>query len=172
MNCTYSKDIEKSCNHVVWNSRTVLTLLICLAVPLLVGGLSSFITRNAMMTFNLMNKPPLAPPAWLFPIAWTILYIMMGLASFLIYKSTDESSYIGMTIYIIQLILNFVWSLIFFRLNAYVFAAVWLAFLLIMIVSLIINTAKYSKAAMLMLIPYGLWCCFAMYLNVGIAMLN
>lgn len=164
MNCTYSNNIEKS--------RDIITLFICIAVPLFVGGLSALITRNAMTTFYLMSKPPLAPPAWLFPIAWTILYIMMGIASFLIYRSTDESSYIGMTVYIIQLILNFVWSLIFFRLNAYVFAAVWLAFMLIMVIALIANTVKYSKAAMFMLIPYGLWCCFAMYLNVGIAMLN
>ena len=78
----------------------------------------------------------------------------------------------GLCIYFVQLVFNFVWSLIFFRLNAYVFAAVWLAVLLIMVIMLIINTSKYSKAAMFMLIPYAAWCCFAMYLNVGIAILN
>ena len=155
-----------------WNTQTVVTLIICIAIPLIVGSISAFLTQNAMMAFDSMNKPMLAPPAWLFPVAWTILYILMGVASFLIYMSNHEARYIGLLLYIGQLIFNFFWSLIFFRLNAYIFAAAWLTILLIMIIALIFNTAKYSKAAMCMLIPYAAWCCFAMYLNVGVAILN
>lgn len=165
-------NLDNSEKQIIWNTRTVFTMIICITIPLLVGAISSFLTKDAMISFNSMNKPPLAPPAWLFPVAWTILYILMGIASFIMFESADESRYIGLVIYVIQLTMNFVWSLIFFRLDAYVFAAVWLALMIIMIIVLIANTSKYSTAAMIMLIPYLAWCCFAMYLNVGIAMIN
>lgn len=172
MNNTYTYDTEISENRMTCSTRNIVTLIVCIAIPLIVGGISAFFTKDAMYAFNSMNKPPLAPPAWLFPVAWTILYILMGVASFLIYNSVHEDRYIGIMIYIVQLAFNFVWSLLFFNLNAYVFSAIWLAMLLAMIVALIINTSKYSVAAMLMLLPYAAWCCFAMYLNIGIAVLN
>lgn len=172
MNKEYYQNNTASKKCDVWNIRTIVTFIVCIAIPLIVGAVSSFLTRNAMVSFNSMNKPPLAPPAWLFPVAWTILYIVMGIASFLIFKSEDKMHYLGMIIYAGQLVFNFVWSLLFFRLEAYGFAAVWLAVLILMIVALIFNTSKYSRWAMLMLIPYGLWCCFALYLNIGIAILN
>lgn len=164
--------IKQTCPRTGCNTRKIVTLVIFIAIPLIVGAVSALLTREAMASFNSMSKPPLAPPAWLFPVAWTILYILMGIASFLIFRSSHSASRMGLCIYFVQLVFNFVWSLIFFRLNAYVFAAVWLAVLLIMVIMLIINTSKYSKAAMFMLIPYAAWCCFAMYLNVGIAILN
>lgn len=172
MNRTYSRYIDTYENYNTWNFRTFITLIICIAIPLIIGGISSFLTRDGMIAFTYMNKPPLAPPAWLFPIAWSILYVLMGIASFLIYRSSDDSHYIGIVLYSLQLIFNFVWSLIFFKLNAYTFAFVWLAMLLFMIVALIVNTAKYSKPAMIMLLPYAAWCGFALYLNIGIAILN
>lgn len=163
---------EVSTDHIVWNVWTVITLIICIAIPVCVGAISSYLTKDAMISFGSMNKPPLAPLAWLFPVAWTILYILMGIASFLIFNSNSENRFIGIVLYISQLILNFAWSLIFFRFDAYAFAAVWLVALLVLVVALIINTAKYSMAAMFMLIPYAAWCCFALYLNIGIAMRN
>ena len=176
MDTTYNNnndyDEDYNDNYIDWNIRTVITLIVCIAIPILTGVLSSYFTQNAMLEFNSVNKPPLAPPAWLFPVAWTILYFLMGIASFIIYKSTDSEHYIGLFIYALQLIFNFAWSLIFFRLESYEFAAIWLAVLIIFIFSLILNTSKYSKAAMFMLIPYAAWCLFAMYLNVGIAILN
>lgn len=172
MNNTYDNSTYIPNNHIVWNAWTVVTLIICIAIPLIVGAISSFLTQDAMMSFESMNKPPLAPPGWLFPVAWTILYILMGVASFLIYKSNSEARYMGLLIYMVQLVFNFVWSLIFFKYESYWFAAVWLAVLLVMIIALMMNTSKYSLAAMFMLLPYAAWCCFAMYLNVGIAMRN
>lgn len=166
--------IEKDmmAKQIDWNISTVITLIFCIAAPIIVGTLASFFTQNAMLSFNSMNKPPFAPPAMLFPIAWTILYILMGIASFLIYKSSSESRYMGIMLYVVQLAFNFIWSLIFFRMDAYIFAAIWLGILIFLIIALIINTSKYSIAAMLMLIPYAGWCCFAMYLNIGVAVLN
>ena len=164
--------METKDNHIVWNSRTVFTLIICVAIPLIVGALSAFFTKDAMGAFETMNKPPLAPPGWLFPVAWTILYILMGVASFLIIKSNYESRGIVICIYCIQLLFNFAWSLFFFNLEAYVFSAIWLAILVVMILALIVKTARFSIPAMLMFVPYLCWCLFAMYLNVGIAVLN
>ena len=172
MNNTYSKNQDISGNYTDRNTGALIVLIVFIAIPLAVGVVSALLTRDAMVMFNSMNKPPFAPPAWLFPVAWTILYILMGISCFLIFASNDEDRYTGLMLYAFQLVVNFTWSLIFFRLDAYVFAAVWLAILIIMIVALIINTSRYSKAAMIMLLPYLAWCCFAMYLNVGIAILN
>ena len=150
----------------------IFSIIICIAIPLIVGIISSFLTKDAQMSFNQMNKPPLSPPGWLFPIVWTILYIVMGIASYLIMTSTDESKFYGIILYFSQLVFNFMWSIIFFRVHAYWFAAIWLALLIMLIVALMVNTLKYSMPAMFMLLPYLLWCCFAMYLNIGIAVRN
>ncbi|MBP9996210.1 MAG: tryptophan-rich sensory protein [Lachnospiraceae bacterium] len=168
MNTTYNQSRVQN----AWSIWSVIALIICIAIPLIVGAISAFLTKDAMVTFNAMNKPPLAPPSWLFPIAWTIIYVLMGIASFLIYQSSSEEKYMGQIIYIVQLIFNFAWSIIFFNLGAYGFSCVWLAILLIMVIALIMNTAQYSIPAMVMLIPYAVWCCFAMYLNIGVAIMN
>lgn len=164
--------MEQNENRIIWNTRNIVTLIVCIAIPLIVGAISAFMTRNAMSAFESMNKPPLAPPGWLFPVAWTILYILMGIASFLILKHDYEEHLFTIFIYCLQLLFNFTWRIIFFTYEAYVFAAVWLALLVVMIIFLIIRTSKFSISAMIMLIPYLVWCLFAMYLNVGIAVLN
>ena len=90
------------------------TLLICLAIPISVGAVSGWLTRNSMDTFKLLDKPPLAPPGWVFPVAWTILYVLMGIASYLIYTAKrSESRRQGLTIYAAQLAVNFFWPLFF-----------------------------------------------------------
>ena len=97
--------------------RGIMTLIVCLAIPLVVGGISSLISMGAMDTFNSMSKPWFAPPAWLFPIAWTVLYILMGVASYLIYISDSTLSGLALFIYAAQLIFNFFWPIIFFNMN-------------------------------------------------------
>lgn len=92
------------------------TLIFCIAVPLAVGGLSALLTRNSMQTFDSINKPRLAPPGWLFPVAWTILYILMGIASYLVITSRKPNGSALIT-YGLQLIFNFFWSIIFFNLS-------------------------------------------------------
>lgn len=154
------------------NTYTIATAVVCVVFPILVGALSSYLTSNAMMSFVQMKKPPLAPPSFLFPVVWTLLYIMMGLSSYFIITSDSSRKYVGILLYLGQLFFNFVWSLIFFRLESYIIAAIWLFILIIMIVALIVNTSHYSKAAMYLLLPYILWCSFALYLNLGIAVLN
>lgn len=132
-----------------------------------------------MGQFGSFKQPPLAPPAWLFPVAWTILYILMGIASFLIYlkykngkKSEKSTAHTALIIYGIQLALNFIWTPIFFNANLY-----WLAFAVIIAMwilefTLLIKTHKISRPAFWCLLPYLLWTTFATYLNISIAILN
>lgn len=158
--------------------QKLLRFIPMVALPLVVGGISALLTGNAMDSYQVMNQPPLAPPAWLFPIAWTILYILMGLGSYFLLLAPAESvekkraKFIAMIIYFIQLCFNFVWSLIFFNAAQYTFAFVWLMILWVMIIVMIWKTSKVCWKAMLMFLPYLLWCTFAAYLNLMIAILN
>ena len=138
-------------------------LLICIAIPLVIGGISAFLTRGNMQTFSTLNKPALSPPGWLFPIVWTILYILMGIASYLVLISKKTSTN-AFTLYSIQLIFNFFWSIIFFNLSLYLFAFVWLVALWILILKTTILFYQIEKPAGYLMIPYLLWVTFAGYL--------
>ena len=157
----------------------VIKLIIAIAIPLAVGMLSSFITKDAMMSFNAMKKPPLAPPGILFPIAWTILYILMGISSYIIYvyDAQNDASSLNLKnkcllLYAIQLIFNFFWSIIFFKFKLYIFAFAWLIILWVLVFKLMRESKKISKVASYLLIPYLAWMAFAAYLNIGVAILN
>ena len=152
--------------------KKILKVGLFIAIPLLIGGLSALITMGNMQLFDSINKPPLAPPKWLFPVAWTILYIMMGIASYFLYKADSEEGREALVLYGIQLFFNFWWSIIFFNLKAYWFAAIWLFTMWIIILILLIKSKKIDVRAFWLLIPYFLWTTFAFYLNVGIAILN
>ncbi len=148
-------------------------LIISLLIPLLVGGLSALFT-GGMDDFKALQKPPISPPGWIFPVVWTILYLLMGFASYLVYvsKSPQYKKNNALLIYGIQLFFNFFWSIIFFRFEMYLFAFVWL---MIMWVLIIINTVQFYRIKPLagyLLIPYLLWVTFAAYLNLGIYILN
>lgn len=149
-------------------------LLLCVAVPLLVGGISGLLTQGGMEAFETLNKPALAPPGWLFPVVWTILYILMGVASYLVIKSNASREIKGEAIFIygIQLVVNFFWSIIFFNLEQYLFAFIWLLFLWILSAITIYRFYKADKRAAYLLIPYFLWVTFAGYLNLSIYLLN
>lgn len=142
--------------------------------PILIGICSSILTREMMLEYGSLNKPFLAPPKILFPIAWTILYILMGAAAALIYSKPEMSSYrsIGLTLHVVQLILNFFWSIIFFNMKMYKFAFVWLVILWLVVFSMMMNYKKISNTASFLNIPYIVWLTFAGYLNLAIAILN
>lgn len=149
-----------------------ITFIICVAIPLIVGFVSSFITRDAMTTFNTLIKPKLSPPGWLFPVVWTILYILMGIASYMMVRSDSLLKTYALLIYAVQLIFNFFWSIIFFNQGLYWIALIWLLTMWLMIIALVVMNAKISLAAMIMFIPLLLWTTFAAYLNFSIARLN
>lgn len=148
------------------------------ALPLAVGFISAFITGSAMDSYSVMKQPLLAPPAWLFPIAWTILYILMGLGSYFLLTaqpSTPEkkkAKFTAMLVYFVQLAFNFAWSIIFFNAGQYTVAFVWLIILWVMIIVMIWKSMKVCWKAAMLFVPYLLWCTFAAYLNLMIAILN
>ena len=149
-------------------------LIICVAIPLLVGAVAGLLTRDGMKEFVTLAKPPLSPPGWLFPIVWTMLYTLMGLASYFIYQKRDQSAKVAgaLTIYGMQLFFNFFWPIIFFNLKWYFAVFFWLLLLWLFIGYTILAFREISKKASYLLYPYLVWVTFAGYLNLGIACLN
>ena len=149
-------------------------LLIALAIPLAVGVLAALLSRGNMDLFDTVRKPPLSPPAWLFPVAWTVLYLLMGLASYRAYtaRAATAQKNRALLFYAAQLAFNFFWPLLFFNLGAFTFAFFWLAALLALILVTAVKFYTLDRPAGYLLIPYVLWVLFAGYLNLGIALLN
>ncbi len=145
--------------------------LFFILTALFVGGFSAIITMNNMDIYGSILTPPLSPPGFLFPVVWTILYILMGVSAALVYTS-DGKWNTALTVWCIQLGFNFLWSILFFNLKAFLFSFIWLVALLALIVTMIIMFNKYSKPASYLQIPYLLWVVFAGYLNFSIYLLN
>lgn len=149
-------------------------LAISILLPIAVGVVSSYLTRDAQIMFSVINKPPLSPPGWLFPVVWTILYVLMGIASYIIYQhgKAREDVKTALSFYIVQLAFNFFWTIIFFHYESYLFAFIWLIVLWNLVLITIIKFNKISRVASYLMIPYLIWVTFAGYLNLGIYMLN
>ena len=146
----------------------VFSVLIALAV----GGIAAFLTKGSMETFAALNQPPLSPPGWLFPVVWSILYVLMGISAAMVYNTTHPGTKAALKIYGLQLAVNFLWTIIFFNVGRYFAAFVWLLFLIALLVIMFIRFKKIRPVAAYLQIPYLLWCCFAAYLNFGIYFLN
>lgn len=147
-------------------------LLLNLFLPLAVGGLSAFLTKDNMAVYQVLRQPPLSPPGWLFPIVWTILFLLMGIAAYLVWVRDSTGRNGALLFYTLQLVFNFVWTLIFFNAQNYSLAFFWLLALWVLILITTIRFFKESKAAGWLMIPYLLWVAFAGYLNAGIWFLN
>ena len=106
-----------------------------------------------METFEMVNKPPLSPPGWLFPVVWTILYVLMGIASYLVLTSGKPDD-IALKAYGIQLAVNFMWPILFFNLNLYLFSFIWLVALWLLVYQTIRLFWSASKTAGALMIPY------------------
>lgn len=146
-------------------------LAISILIPLLVGSLSALLSGN-MTKYASLNKPVLSPPAFIFPVVWTILYILMGISSYIIYSSGSAETANALKTYAVQLFMNFLWSILFFRFQQYLFAFLWLVVLIILIYIMIKQFYKINPVASYLQIPYLLWCLFAAYLNFSIYILN
>ena len=150
------------------------TLLLCLALPLAVGLLASLLTLGGMRDYGEMLKPPLSPPGWVFPLAWTLWYLLMGLASWRVAVSaaSEDLKQTALSLYAVQLAANFLWPLVFFGLGRYWLAFFWLLVLLVLAVLTWQVFRRLDRRAGALLVPYLLWLCFAAYLNLGAAILN
>lgn len=149
-------------------------LLIFVLSAELAGVLSSLFSGDISTVYDTLEKPPLSPPAWVFPIVWIILYALMGISAFIVYRSDGEPVRVksALRVYWLQLVVNFSWSIVFFRFQAFWAAAVVLAILLVLVITMLVKFAKIRPAAALINVPYLLWLLFAGYLNVATAVLN
>ncbi len=135
--------------------------IVQILIALLVGGLAGFITRGSFNVYGEVIKPPLAPPPIVFPIVWSILYTLMGISAGLVYKTEGQIPFI----YWLQLFVNFLWPIIFFNMEAYLFAFIWIILLIVLVVLMIIEFYRINKLSAYLQIPYLIWLLFASYLN-------
>ena len=148
------------------------SLIISLLISLGVGALSAIITSGSMDMYEYLVKPPLSPPSILFIILWPILYIFMGISSYIIYESKDINSDKALKVYGVQLFLNFIWPILFFLLGYRFISFIWIIVLLITIVIMIKKFYRINKLSAYLQLPYLFWILFASYLNIGFYILN
>ena len=148
-------------------------LLLFIGLALLAGGIGALLGGN-MDNFDTLEKPSFSPPAILFPIVWTILYILMGISSYLICSNKTDQKFKNRAcfVYIIKLVVNSLWTLFFFRLNMLLFAFIWLILLIVLVIIMIIKFYNIKPLAAYLQIPYILWLVFAAVLNFSIYLLN
>lgn len=149
-------------------------LLINLIIPVGGGALVGYLNKNSFEVYKSLEKPFFSPPAIVFPIVWTMLYILMGIAAYRIYmknKIKDLNSD-GYFYYIIQLICNFTWTFIFFTFRLYGLSFLWIIAIIVLVIITIIKFLKVDKIAAVLIIPYIIWLAFAGVLNYFIWMLN
>lgn len=144
--------------------------LLYILTPLIGGSIVGLII-NKSIDYNYLVNPPLSPPSYLFPIVWGILYLLIG-TSYYIYRKNNNDDSLTIKLYYIQLILNYLWSIIFFTLKLRTLAVIWIIVLAITIIYLMIRFYKEERTSFYLLIPYILWVLFATYLNIGIVILN
>ncbi len=147
-------------------------LLIFILIPLTAGAVSALFSGNMSLAYMDIYKPVFAPPGIVFPVIWTILYILMGISSYLIYKSNHPQKQDALKIYFAQLFLNFMWSIIFFGFSKYLAAFWWLLILILFILYMVYRFYKINKIAAYLQIPYLIWCVFAAILNFFIHQMN
>ena len=147
-------------------------LLLSLLIPLVAGGLSGILTSGSMQLYQNIKKPPLSPPGWVFPVVWTVLYLCMGIAAYLIF--TSESVYKGraLVLYGAQLVVNLLWPVFYFNLEWRLFSFVWLVLLFVLVLVMTVCFFRINSAAGYLMLPYILWLLFAGYLNLATWLLN
>ena len=145
---------------------------ISVVIAELTGALAALFSGRDTSFFSSLEKPPLSPPGWLFPVVWTVLYALMGIAAYRVYASSAENRTGALVLYGAQLFVNFLWPIVFFRFQNIGGA---MALLILLFVLALLTAAQFLKAdrlSGLLFIPYLLWLTFALYLNIGIYFLN
>lgn len=147
-------------------------LLIWIVALEIFGAVSALAGGNFSGYYETLKTPPLSPPSWLFPIMWGIIYALLGASAYLVFGVSRGGSRTSVYIFATQLAINFAWNIIFFRLHMLTLAAVVLVALTIAVGIMVLDFYRRYKLAGLMNMLYLVWCAFACYLNIGIAILN
>ena len=146
-------------------------LLFYIIITVLIGSLPSFFIKISDV-YKELNKPLLSPPGVIFPIVWTILFILMGISIYKVGSSKSNKKKEAIIIYFIQLIVNALWTPIFFGLNEYFLGFLWVIMLLLIVVVMLIKFSKIDNISVYLNIPYVFWLLFASYLSFGVFVLN
>ncbi len=146
-------------------------LLFSILIPLFLGSFVGFLTAPFNNYYEI-SLPSFAPPGILFPIVWTILYILMGISSYLIIISCDNDKNNALFIYGTQLLINLLWSFIFFVFRFYLLSFIWILLLIWFVVIMIKSFYNISKISAYLQIPYLLWLIFAAFLNLAVYLIN
>lgn len=147
-------------------------LFFYIITTILIGTVPSIFTFKSMGIYNELNRPPLSPPSILFPIVWTILYILIGISIYIIVKKNPKDVSEAKLIYYVALVTNALWTPIFFGFKEYFLAFLWIIMLIVFVSAMIIKFYKIDKTSAYLQIPYLIWLLFAAYLNFGIVVLN
>ena len=150
----------------------IVDLLIFIVSAELVGAVSALIAGDFKNFYSQIIRPPLSPPAPVFPAVWTVLYLLMGVSAYIIYRSRGTEKKTALKVYIIQLAVNFSWSIIFFRFRLLFLSAIVAVILSILVAVMIDKFSKISKKSAVLNIPYFLWSIFASYLATATYVLN
>ena len=185
--CNFEKNITRGQNifllpfsylfyiRGVFMKSKVKTYIISILIALAVGGLSALLTMGNMNLYDQIIKPPLSPPSFLFPVVWTVLFVLMGISAAIIYNDRFASmseKRSALYTYALSLFFNFFWSIIFFNARAFLISFIWLLVLLFLIIRTIVKYHRISSLAAYLQIPYAFWVSFAGYLNFAIWWLN
>lgn len=146
-------------------------LIVSILIPIVLGFLGSLI-GNVSNGFEGIVKPSFTPPAIVFPIAWTFLYVLMGISAYLVYESNDINKDRALFIYAIQLIINSFWTFFFFNLKWFLFSFILILLILVLVIIMIVRFYKINKLSAYLQIPYVLWLCFAAILSLNVFLLN
>ncbi|MDF2803668.1 MAG: TspO protein [Anaerocolumna sp.] len=148
--------------------------IISAGIAWLIGILSGLLSGNQGAVYQSIQLPPYSPPPWLFGVVWPILYILMGIGAYIIYISSasNQDKNIALITYALQLLVNFSWSIVFFRFQEFGWAVVVLALLMFLVALTLTFFYKINKIAAILIIPYFIWLLIAYYLNVGVFVLN
>jgi len=147
-------------------------LILSLAISLGTGALAALLTRQSPEVYASLIQPPLAPPSWVFPVVWTLLYILMGIAAYRVWVTDDPGRERALTLYGVQLLFNFFWPQIFFSVRLYGLALIWIIVLWVLVLLTQRRFARIDRTTGLLMLPYLLWVTFAVYLNAGVWYLN
>lgn len=152
--------------------KSLAPFLVFPALTLLAGTSAGLLSGGSRAAYEALQKPPLSPPGWIFPVVWALLYLLMGLGLALVWRSNPKASGPAVRIYLLQLLVNLLWTFFFFRWELRGFAFFWLLLLIFLTVVMILRFDRLSTPAAWMQIPYLLWLIFAAYLNFAVWQLN
>ncbi|MBE7027031.1 MAG: tryptophan-rich sensory protein [Ruminococcaceae bacterium] len=157
-----------------FNLKNIKKIVVSIAIPLLVGVLSAFLSGNQSGSYTALVLPPLSPPSWVFAVVWPILYVLMGISAYLVSSTQAEAGLKkrAFVLYAFQLVFNFFWSIWFFRFELLSFSFLWILLLFALVILTALAFYDINRLAGWLFLPYIAWLAFASYLNYMVWMLN